>query len=308
MENSQDEIQAKLKPSILLEVALEEADEKDRDETSWAETLAIFIESGKSEIEHHIWRESKLAPLLTAWLQLVDANMNQNPTSLGMVALENEWGEEEQYEHLEFIPIRSSRAQIELDIAKWYLRNLENNNFVYPGCENDPMQQLLGPEVAYLYWQNKNKQPTLAAQVGDKTNTLEGSKGAKPGPVQIKSINKKTEQKRYMKLRPDDLEEKHDLTREDVVRHAYPNQCNSGNVYNAKYDDIFLKRISGLSDQASRAKKTYERLNDGKLELPIRLYTKRGGIWDQYALTGAGKSGEGNKYGIIKASLSTDQS
>ena len=93
MENSQDEIQAKLKPSILLEVALEEADEKNRDETSWSGTLAIFIESGKSEIEHKIWREEKLAPLLMTWLQLVDAKLNQSPRSQGTVALENEWGE-----------------------------------------------------------------------------------------------------------------------------------------------------------------------------------------------------------------------
>jgi hypothetical protein len=123
-----------------------------------------------------------------------------------------------------------------------------------------------------------------------------------------KGKNKKTAQKNYMKLSLDDLEEKHDLTREDVVKHAYPNQCNSGNVYNEKYDDIFLKRIRGLSDQASRAKKTYERLNDGKLELPIRLYPTNGSAWDQYALTYAGRPGEGNKYGIIKADLSTDES
>lgn len=308
MENSQDEIQARLKNDILLEVALEEADEKDRDETGWAETLAIFIESGKSEIEHQIWREKKLGPLLMGWLQLVDSGLNQSPRSLGTVALVNEWGEDEQYEHLEFSPIRASRTQIEVDIAKWYLRNLEINNFAYPGCANDSMQELLGPEVAYLYWQNKNKQPFLAAQIGDKTNTLEGSKGAKPGPVQIKSINKKTEQKRYMKLRPDELEEKQALTRKDVVKHAYPDLRNSSNVINQNVEVRIEQLGRALSDQASRAKRDYKELNDGELELPIRLYTKRGGAWDQYALTHAGKRGEGNKYGIIKASLSTDQS
>ena len=304
MENSQDEIQAKLKPSILLEVALEEADEKDRDETSWEGTLAIFIESGRSEIEHHIWRENKLAPLSTAWLQLVDAKVNQNPASHGMVGLENEWGEEEQYERLEFIPIRSSRAQIELDIAKWYLRNLESNNFAYPGCENDSMQEL-GPEVAYLL-RTFGTPPPAEARIDDKTNPLEEREEAKS--KRIRNINKKVEQKRYIKLSLDDLEEKHDLTREEVVKHAYPNQCNSGNAHKQKAEELFLQRIKGLSDQAFRAKRNYKKLNDGKLELPIRLYTKRGGAWDKYALTYEGRSGEGNKYGIIKADQPTDKS
>ena len=285
-------------------MALEEADEKDRDETSWAETLSIFIESGKSEIEHQIWRESKLASLLTAWLQLVDARMNQNPASLGMAALENEWGEEEQYERLELIPIRSSRAQIELDIAKWYLRNLESNNFAYPGCENDSMQEL-GPEVAYLL-RTFGTPPPIEARIDDKTNTLEEREEAKS--KRIRNINKKAERKRYIKLIHDDLEQKHDLTREEVVKHAYPNQCNSGNAHKQKAEELFLQRIKGLSDQASRAKRNYKELNDGKLELPIRLYTKRGGAWDRYALTFEGRSGEGNRYGIIKADQPTDKS
>lgn len=301
-ENSQDEIQTKLKPSILLEVASEEEDGKDRDETSWAGTFAIFVESGRSEIEHHIWRESKLASLLTVWLLLVDAKINQSPASLGIVALENELGEEEQYERLEFIPIRSSRVQIELDIAKWYLRNLESNNFAYPGCENDSMQEL-GSEVACLFW-TFGTQPPLVRQIDDKANSSEGSLGAKSKG--IRSINKKTEQKRYMKLSLDDLEEKHDLTRDDVVKHACPHLRESGNVNNQNVEVKIEQLERALSDQAFMAKRNYKELNDGKLELPIRLYTKRGGAWDEYALTYEGRSGEGNKYGIIKASLSTD--
>ena len=304
MENSQDEIQAKLKPSILLEVALEEEDEKDRNETSWAETLAIFIESGKSGIEHHIWRENKLGPLLMGWLQLVDSDLNQSPRSLGTVALVNEWGEDEQYEHLKFSPIRASRTQIEVDIAKWYLKNLESNNFAYPGCENDPMQEL-GSEVAFLL-RTFGTPPTLAAQIDDKAKLTEESKRAKP--KKTNSTNKKTEQNKYMKLSLDDLEEKHDLTREDVVKHAYPDLRNSSNVINQNVEVRIEQLGRALSDQASRAKRKFKELNDGKLEHPIRLYTKRGGAWDQYALTYVGRPGEGNKYGIIKASLSTDQS
>lgn len=303
MENSQDEIQAKLKPSILLEAALEEADEKDRDETNWSGTLAIFVESGKSEIEHQIWREEKLAPLLMAWLQLVDAKLNQSPRSQGTLALENQWGEEEQHEHLEFTPIRTPRARIELDIAKWYLRNLESNNFAHPGCEDDSMEEL-GSDVAFLL-QTFATPPTPADPIDDKAKLTEESQRAKS--KQTKGKDKKREQKNYMKLSFDDLEEKHDLTREDVVNHAYPHQCNSGNAHKQKAEELFLQRIKGLSDQACRAKDKYEELNEGKLELPIRLYTRRG-LWDQYALTYAGKSGEGNKYGIIKADLSAEQS
>ena len=106
----------------------------------------------------------------------------------------------------------------------------------------------------------------------------------------------------------DDLEEKHDLTREDVVKHAYPDLRNSSNVINQNVEVRIEQLGRALSDQASRAKRKFKELNDGKLEHPIRLYTKRGGAWDQYALTYVGRPGEGNKYGIIKASLSTDQS
>ena len=302
MENSQDEIQAKLKPSILLEVALEEADEKNRDETSWSGTLAIFIESGKSEIEHQIWREEKLAPLLMTWLQLVDAKLNQSPRSQGTVALENEWGEEEQYEHQEISPIRTSRPRMELDIAKWYLRNLESNNFAYPGCENDSMQEL-GSEVAYLYWESRNKLPPLAAPIDAKAITTGESKATKS---KKKNTNKEADRKSYMKLSFNDLEENQDLTREDIVKHKFPGLCKSDTAS----DQTDMERVKGLAknltDQASRAKKEFKKINEDKLELPIRLYTARGGIWEKYALTDAGRPGKGNKYGIIKADLSTD--
>ena len=304
MENSQDEIQAKLKPSILLEVALEEADEKNRDETSWSGTLAIFIESGKSEIEHQIWREEKLAPLLMTWLQLVDAKLNQSPRSQGTVALENEWGEEEQYEHQEISPIRTSRPRMELDIAKWYLRNLESNNFAYPGCENDSMQEL-GSEVAYLYWESRNKLPPLAAPIDAKAITTGESKATKS---KKKNTNKEADRKSYMKLSFNDLEENQDLTREDIVKHKFPGLCKSDTAS----DQTDMERVKGLAknltDQASRAKKEFKKINEDKLELPIRLYTARGGIWEKYALTDAGRPGKGNKYGIIKADLSTDES
>ena len=304
MEKSQDEIQAKLKPSILLEVALEEADEKNRDETSWSGTLAIFIESGKSEIEHQIWREEKLAPLLMTWLQLVDAKLNQSPRSQGTVALENEWGEEEQYEHQEISPIRTSRPRMELDIAKWYLRNLESNNFAYPGCENDSMQEL-GSEVAYLYWESRNKLPPLAAPIDAKAITTGESKATKS---KKKNTNKEADRKSYMKLSFNDLEENQDLTREDIVKHKFPGLCKSDTAS----DQTDMERVKGLAknltDQASRAKKEFKKINEDKLELPIRLYTARGGIWEKYALTDAGRPGKGNKYGIIKADLSTDES
>ena len=304
MENSQDEIQAKLKPSILLEVALEEADEKNRDETSWSGTLAIFIESGKSEIEHQIWREEKLAPLLMTWLQLVDAKLNQSPRSQGTVALENEWGEEEQYEHQEISPIRTSRPRMELDIAKWYLRNLESSNFAYPGCENDSMQEL-GSEVAYLYWESRNKLPPLAAPIDAKAITTGESKATKS---KKKNTNKEADRKSYMKLSFNDLEENQDLTREDIVKHKFPGLCKSDTAS----DQTDMERVKGLAknltDQASRAKKEFKKINEDKLELPIRLYTARGGIWEKYALTDAGRPGKGNKYGIIKADLSTDES
>jgi hypothetical protein len=304
VENSQDEIQAKLKPSILLEVALEEADEKNRDETSWSGTLAIFIESGKSEIEHQIWREEKLAPLLMTWLQLVDAKLNQSPRSQGTVALENEWGEEEQYEHQEISPIRTSRPRMELDIAKWYLRNLESNNFAYPGCENDSMQEL-GSEVAYLYWESRNKLPPLAAPIDAKAITTGESKATKS---KKKNTNKEADRKSYMKLSFNDLEENQDLTREDIVKHKFPGLCKSDTAS----DQTDMERVKGLAknltDQASRAKKEFKKINEDKLELPIRLYTARGGIWEKYALTDAGRPGKGNKYGIIKADLSTDES
>ena len=287
-----------------MEVALEEADEKNRDETSWSGTLAIFIESGKSEIEHQIWREEKLAPLLMTWLQLVDAKLNQSPRSQGTVALENEWGEEEQYEHQEISPIRTSRPRMELDIAKWYLRNLESNNFAYPGCENDSMQEL-GSEVAYLYWESRNKLPPLAAPIDAKAITTGESKATKS---KNKNTNKEADRKSYMKLSFNDLEENQDLTREDIVKHKFPGLCKSDTAS----DQTDMERVKGLAknltDQASRAKKEFKKINEDKLELPIRLYTARGGIWEKYALTDAGRPGKGNKYGIIKADLSTDES
>jgi len=61
-----------------------------------------------------------------------------------------------------------------------------------------------------------------------------------------------------------------------------------------------------LSQATSRTKINLEM--QGPVALPMRCHKSKKGRWHEYALTYAGKRGEGNKYGIIKASLSSDQS
>lgn len=60
-----------------------------------------------------------------------------------------------------------------------------------------------------------------------------------------------------------------------------------------------------LSQATSRTKKILEM--QGQVSLPMRCHKSKRGRWYQYALTYAGRPGEGNQYGIIKANLSTDQ-
>ena len=61
-----------------------------------------------------------------------------------------------------------------------------------------------------------------------------------------------------------------------------------------------------LSQATSRTKKNLEK--QGQVNLPMRCHKSKEGRWYEYALTYAGKRGEGNKYGIIKSDLSSEQS
>ena len=56
-----------------------------------------------------------------------------------------------------------------------------------------------------------------------------------------------------------------------------------------------------LSQATSRTKKILEM--QGQVSLPMRCHKSKRGRWYQYALTYAGRPGEGNQYGIIKANL-----
>ena len=159
---------------------------------------------------------------------------------------------------------------------------------IYPGLDRRALEILAADQ--HLMYNNK-------------TETKAEAKGAK------ESKSSRKEKKTPVENRKGNLPEislkdlvKTELTAKEVVDDwVKRNPGKISAIEEVDKDDL----VRDLSQATSRTKKDLEM--KGPVNLPMRCHKSNRGRWYQYALTCAGRPGKGNKYGIIKANLSTDQ-
>jgi len=160
---------------------------------------------------------------------------------------------------------------------------------IYPGLDRRALEILAADQ--YLIEENKTESKAEAT----KTKDNKGSKKEKKTPVGNRKGN-------LPEISLEDLA-RTGLTDKEVVDDWV--KRNPGKVSDPEaVDKTDLARE--LSQATSRTKKNLEK--QGRVNLPMRCHKSKEGRWYEYALTYAGKRGEGNKYGIIKSDLSSEQS
>ena len=159
---------------------------------------------------------------------------------------------------------------------------------IYPGVDRLELETLAVDQ--YITYSNKTE-PKAEAK-GQKENKCR--KKEKSTPVENRKGN-------LPEISPEDLV-KTGLTDKEVVDDwVKKNPEKVSAIEEVDKDDL----ARDLSQATSRTKKNQEK--QGPIELPMRCHKSKKGRWYEYALTYAGKPGEGNKYGIIRTSLSTDK-
>lgn len=159
---------------------------------------------------------------------------------------------------------------------------------IYPGIDRRTLEAL----AADQYLANRIRPESRAEETGPKE--YKGSKKATKNPVKNREGN-------LPKISLEDLAET-ELTDKEVINDWIKrNPEKISTIEEVDKGDL----ARDLSQATSRTKKTQEK--QGPIELPMRCHKSKKGRWYEYALIYAGKPGEGNKYGIIRTSLSTDQ-
>ena len=160
---------------------------------------------------------------------------------------------------------------------------------IYPGLDRRELEILAADQ--YLIEENKTGSKAEVTKIKESKSSKKGKKT----PVEKRKGN-------LPEIGPKDLL-KTGLSVKEVVDDWI--ERNPEEV--SKMKEVYKADIArDLSQATSRTKKNLEK--KGPVELPMRCHKSKEGRWHEYALTHAGRPGEGNKYGIIKASLSTGQS
>lgn len=159
---------------------------------------------------------------------------------------------------------------------------------IYPGLDRHALE-ILAADQHLMY---NNKTETKAEAKGPKED--KGSKKEKRTPVENRKGNlPEIGPKDLMRTGLTDKEVINDWVKRNPEKISAIEEVDKGDL------------ARNLSQATSRTKKDQEK--QGPIELPMRCHKSKKGRWYEYALTNAGKPGEGNKYGIIRTSLSTDQ-
>ena len=224
------------------------------------ETLKLFVQERRSQIEHSNWRDADMLP--TMFEILVTKYRQLNPWKY------------EQYCYEDYPEFDPEPRIVQTEI--------------YPGLDRRALE-ILAADQNLMY---NNKTETKAEAKGPRGD--KGSKKEKQTPVENRKGN-------LPEIGLKDLV-RTGLTDKEVINDwVKRNPEKISAIEEVDKDDL----AKDLSQATSRTKKNLEK--QGPVELPMRCHKSKEGRWHEYALTYAGKPGEGNKYGIIKASLSTGQ-
>lgn len=232
-----------------------------RNHEHFDETLRLFTQARRSQIEHSNWRDTDMIPAMFEILATKHRQLNP-------------W-KYEQYRY-EDDPAFDPEPKIK-------------QTEIYPGLDRRALEILAANQ--YLIEENKTESKAEVT----KTKGSKGSKKEKKTPVGNRKGN-------LPEIRLGDLA-RTGLTDKEVVDDWV--KRNPEKVSDSEaVDKTDLARE--LSQATSRTKKNLEK--QGQVNLPMRCHKSKEGRWYEYALTYAGKRGEGNKYGIIKSDLSSEQS
>jgi hypothetical protein len=256
------DLESKKQYEELLEEVLKEKGKQisQRNQEYFDETLKLFVQARRSQIEHSNWRDADMLP--TMFEILATKYRQLNPWKYEQICYED---------YPEFDP-EPRIVQTE----------------IYPGLDRRALE-ILAADQHLMY---NNKTETKAEAKGPKES--KSSKKEKKTPVEKRKGN-------LPEISLKDLL-KTGLSVKEIVDDWI--ERNPEEV--SKMKEVYKADIArDLSQATSRTKKNLEK--QGPVALPMRCHKSKDGRWHEYALTYAGKPGEGNKYGIIKASLSTDQ-
>lgn len=250
-------------------------------------TKQIFIDAGKSETAHQLWRQSELRPLCERFLLHLINKLNPH------LFLNDEDIELKSIQRIKEPEI--TREQLEIDVAQWYLREEKLNNFEYPESDHDELKGILPKSVRYHAWQHS------AAPSQDKSDSQAEEKRCTPySSEQLPNTTNKKRKGNLQKITISDLEGK-ELTAKEVVSYLTKEKPE---LFGEDPDQCEEHWIENLRDEASRSSKGIQK--GEKLETPIRVQKGRG-KWSGVALVQKAQSRtNGNKFRIIKANANTE--
>jgi hypothetical protein len=251
-------------------------------------TKQIFIDAGKSETAHQLWRQSELRPLCERFLLHLINKLNPH------FFLTDEDIELKSIQRIKEPEI--TREQLEIDVAQWYLREESLNGFEYPGSEQNELKKLFPKSVLYHVWQHS------AAPNQDKSDSSAEAKVCiSASQERLPHTTNETREGNLRHITISDLEGK-ELTAKEVV-----------SLLMAKKPELFAEApdkceedwIKNLRDEASRASSKHK--EGEKLDPPIRIQKGRG-KWSGIALVQKAQSrSNGNKFRIIKDNANTKE-
>jgi len=250
-------------------------------------TKQIFIDAGKSETAHQLWRQSELRPLCQRFLLHLINKLNPH------FFLTDEDIELKSIQRIKEPEI--TREQLEIDVAQWYLREERLNDFEYPGSEQNELKKLFPKSVLYHAWQH-----SATPSKSNSSAAIESKACISASPEQLPNTTSETRKGNLRHITISDLEGE-ELTAKEVV-----------SLLMAKKPELFAEGpvkceedwVKNLRDEASRSSSKHQ--EGEKLDPPIRVQ-KSSGKWSGVALVQKAKSRtNGNKFRIIKANANTE--
>jgi hypothetical protein len=255
-------------------------------------TKQIFIDAGKSETEHQLWRQSELRPLCERFLLYL---INKSNPHFFLPDEELELKPKKPIKEPEI-----TREQLETDVAQWYLREERLNGFEYPESDHDELKGIHPKSVGYHAWQHSSYRNR------EKTEAKEEVEGVCPNQQQQPLPAERKRKGNLEKISASDLEEKL-MTANGVVKWLKATKPQEFAAKKSGDPEISEEDMSkALSDAASRASKG--RPEGVILDPPIRI-SKANGRWYGVAIFYKGETGlgKGNQYKLIKNKANTEE-
>jgi hypothetical protein len=276
---------------IFWDVLWERDGRRDQDQAHREETLAIFIETGRSEVEHDIWRQRVLTELLFVSAKRED----EFRRSAGEKELKRyselklgQDGERPRRESL--MPAAASRAEHERIAARWFTQNQGKHNLDLRSAD---IAELSRRAFALDYdcgiFNARESIRNLANECRRHSSTEEASKRTRKGNLPEPT---------WIELEDEDLDA------HDVVRWLQMDKT-STKTNSQRHEEI---NVQDLQKAANRALESLPR-TPHRLENPARIQKRQDSLFHQFAIVARGRSGAGggHTYRRVKDPLKIEE-